>query len=450
MLDRKNNQTNRRGSLPLMQTKVRYLVLSMLFIASAVSYGDRAILGIVGSAVSRDMGLDPIAMGYILSASAISYLMVQIPGGLLLDRFGSRWIYAGAIALWSLFTVGQGLSGLLRGQAALMTLLLVRLAFGLCSAPTVPANARITASWFPTSERGAAAAIFNSAQYFALVVFAPLVGWTAHTLSWHWPFYLLGAIGLAVAALFPFVVRSPLQHPLIGKGELDYIERGGALVNIETQNTPGAFTWRNLRQIALHRRLLGLYLFQYCIGVVVSFFVTWFPAYLVEQRGLTLAQGGALMAVPALFGLLGNVTGGFVSDALLRRTGLLTFARKLPACAGLILAMSILGCDFTSSPLVAVGIMSLAFFGKGLAAIGWTMILDTSPKELIGITGGVFNMVSNVAAVVTPIVVGHIVGAFGSFDWAFVFVFAHCLIGLSAVLMLIGPIERITIDVGRA
>lgn len=425
---------------------VRHLILLALFVVSTIGYADRAALGLVGTQVSRSLGLDDVAMGYILSASAVSYLLCQLPGGALLDRFGSRRVYATAIALFSLLTIAQGWVGLLlMGSAAATMLLLLRLGFGVACAPAIPANARITASWFPASERGFATAAFNSAQYFALVAFAPLIGWVAHAHGWPWVFYLLGLLGLVLAGLFFGVVRGPLEHPLIGPAERTHIEANGALVHIEGRNAAATFTWHNLRQVALNRLLLGVYLFQYCIGVLQAFFMTWFPIYLIEQHGLSLMRAGLVTALTALFGFLGNICGGLVSDAILRRTGSLTLARKLPAAIGLVLALSILACDASTADRVIIIAASVTFFGKGFAALGWTMISDTSPKELVGITAGLFNMIGNIAAVITPIVVGHLVGADHSFNRAIIFVAVHCLLGLFILFAMIGRIYRIAL-----
>lgn len=105
----------------------------MLFAAASVSYGDRAALGVAGSAVAKGLHLDAVTMGYVLSASAISYVLAQVPGGALLDRFGSRWIYAGAIALFSIFTMAQGAVSFLTGAAAAVTLLLLTSSGSACT-----------------------------------------------------------------------------------------------------------------------------------------------------------------------------------------------------------------------------------------------------------------------------------------------------------------------------
>jgi len=419
------------------------VVLLALFVVSSINFGDRAAMAVAGPAVSAALHLDPIVMGYVLSAFAISYVIAQVPGGALLDRYGSRWIYTGGLALWSLFTLVQGWAGLFSGLTAAVLLFVMRFAEGVASAPSIPANARIAASWFPASERGLATAIFNASQYFSLVAFAPLMGWLVHRFGWPWVFYVMGGLGLAAAAVLPFVVRSPLKSPLINEAELSYIERGGALVHIEGRSAVTHFTWQNVRQLIVNRMLLGVYLGQYCVGALTYFFVTWLPIYLVEQRGLSILNAGLLTAVPAICGFAGGISGGVLSDAILRRTGSLTIARKAPVLIGMAMAALIVACNFTASQTAVIVLMSIAFFGKGLAALGWTVISDVSPKELVGVTGGVFNTVSNIPGIVTPIVIGYIVARLGSFDWALVFVAAHCLIAVFAYFVVVQSIERI-------
>jgi ACS family glucarate transporter-like MFS transporter len=431
-------------SLPAARAgKLRYLILLVLFVASSVSYGDRAALGVAGAAVAAALGLSAIQMGYALSAQSLPYLLMQVPGGILLDRFGSRWIYCGALALLSLATIAQGASGLVPAGIAVAFLFAMRFLNGVFSSPIVLANARITANWFPTAERGLASAIFNTAQYFALVAFAPLSAWAVHALGWPFAFYILGGLGLAMALAFPLLVRSPLRHPWIGAAEFAHIEQGGGLVHIETTPSPPPSSRVFFRRVAFRRQLVGLYLFQYSIGVLSSFFMTWFPIYLVKHGGMTIWQAGIGTAVPALFGLCGGVSGGVISDMILRRGGSLTFARGVPVFIGFSTAMLMVVGNYTIAPLPLIGLMSVAFFGKGVAALGWPMISDIAPKSMIGTTGGVFNMIAATSGVITPIVLGHIVDATKAFDGAIVYVAAHCLLGMAAFALVIRRIERI-------
>jgi Sugar phosphate permease len=148
------------------RTNARYWIVVMLFIVTSFNYGDRATISIAGSAMSKDIGLDSVGLGYIFSAFSWAYVIGQIPGGWLLDRFGSKRVYFWSIFLWSLFTLLQGFVDLFSGFGIVVSLFLLRFMVGLAEAPSFPGNSRIVAAWFPAQERGTAVAIFNSAQYF--------------------------------------------------------------------------------------------------------------------------------------------------------------------------------------------------------------------------------------------------------------------------------------------
>ncbi|MDG2527584.1 MFS transporter [Caulobacter endophyticus] len=427
------------------RTRVRWLIIATLFIITTINYADRATFSIAGQSASKELGLDPVAMGYIMSAFAWAYVLGQIPGGALLDRFGSKKIYTAALVLWSSFTLLQGFSGVFTGLAAAVALFFMRFLVGLAEAPSFPANARIVAAWFPGSERGTASAIFNSAQYFSLVAFAPLMGWLAHDFGWRSVFFVMGAVGIVAAFFFVRLIHSPVEHPKINKAEFDYIEAGGGLVRMEDKaaNAGAAFTWANVKQVLTSRMLLGVYIGQYCINVLTYFFVTWFPIYLVKARGLSILQAGFTAALPALCGFAGGLLGGMISDHLLKKTDNLDIARKTPLLLGMILATCIVICNYVEQEWLVIVIMAAAFFGKGVASLGWAVVSDTSPKEMAGVTGGVFNTFGNTAGIVTPIVIGYIVQATGSFDGALIFVGAHCLIAVLAYFLIVGKIQRL-------
>nr|WP_295106379.1 MFS transporter [uncultured Caulobacter sp.] len=427
------------------RTRVRWLIITVLFIITTINYADRATFSIAGQSASKELGLDPVAMGYILSAFAWAYVIGQIPGGALLDKFGSKKIYAIALVVWSAFTALQGFAGFFTGLMAASVLFVMRFAVGLGESPSFPANARIVAAWFPGSERGTASAIFNSAQYFSLVAFAPLMGWLAHQFGWRSVFWVMGVVGIIAAAVFVKLIHSPLTHPAVNKAEVDYIEAGGGLVRMEeaAASNGAAFTWANVKQVLSSRMLLGVYLGQYCINVLTYFFVTWFPIYLVKERGLSILQAGFTAALPALCGFAGGILGGMISDGLLKKTGNLDIARKTPLLLGMVLATCIIVCNYVEQEWLVIVIMAAAFFGKGVASLGWAVVADTSPKEMAGVTGGIFNTFGNVAGIVTPIVIGYIVKATGSFDGALIFVGAHCVICILAYFLIVGKIQRL-------
>jgi ACS family glucarate transporter-like MFS transporter len=432
------------------RTRVRYVIVFVLFMLTALNYADRATLSIVGTMVSKELGLDAVAMGYLFSAFAWSYVLAQIPGGWLLDRMGSRRVYGWSIALWSLFTLLQGCVGGFDGRVAVMVLFGLRFLLGAAEAPSFPANARIVASWFPTAERGQASAIFNSAQYFATVMFAPLMGWIAHTWGWEYVFWFMGALGIAFAVAWPKLVHSPREHPWANRAEIEHIERGGGLVDLDTKGKPGAtggVRWSVIGELLGNRMLVGIYFGQYCITTLTWFFLTWFPIYLVKERGMSILQVGFVAALPALCGFGGGILGGWYSDRLLRQGRSLTFARKTPIVAGMLLSVCMVGCNYVSAQWAVITLMSLAFFGKGVGALGWAVISDTSPKSVTGLCGGLFNTFGNTAGIVTPIAIGYILKATGSFNWALVYVSAHAALAVASYLLVVGEIKRVELKV---
>jgi ACS family glucarate transporter-like MFS transporter len=431
-------------------TRVRYFVLAMLFLATTINYADRASISIAGSAMQKDFGINAVSLGYIFSAFGWSYVIAQLPGGWLLDRFGSRRVYGVSIFMWSLFTLMQGMIGFLAGAAAIAAMFSLRFFVGIAEAPSFPANSRIVAAWFPANERGTAAAIFNSAQYAATVIFAPLMGWLVHSLGWHYVFVVMGVLGIVMALAWRLTMKDPKDHPRVNRAEIEYIEAGGGLVDLDRAQKgtakPKGPDMRHIKQLLRSRMLMGIYLAQYCINALTYFFISWFPVYLVQARGMSILKAGLVASVPAVCGFLGGVLGGIISDALLRRGASLSVARKVPIVLGMLLSMSMVICNYVDAQGIVVAVMALAFFGKGLGALGWAVNSDTAPKEIAGLSGALMNTFGNLSSITTPIAVGYIVGHTGSFNGALVFVGLHGLVACICYVFMVGKIERVKLD----
>ncbi|WP_225788404.1 MFS transporter [Pseudomonas sp. Marseille-P8916] len=425
------------------KTHVRYLILLMLFLVTTINYADRATIAIAGSSLQKDLGIDAVTLGYIFSAFGWAYVAGQIPGGWLLDRFGSKKVYAFSIFTWSLFTLLQGFVGGLPVAWAVVTLFTLRFLVGFAEAPSFPGNARIVAAWFPTAERGTASAVFNSAQYFATALFAPIMGWIVFRFGWEHVFVVMGALGIVFSGVWLKTIYNPKEHPRISRSELEHIEQNGGLVDMDQKRANDGPKWGYIKQLLTSRMLLGVYLGQYCINAITYFFLTWFPVYLVQERGMTILKAGIIASLPAICGFVGGVLGGVISDWLLRRGHSLTFSRKLPIVCGLLLSTTMIFCNYVEAEWMVVGFMTLAFFGKGIGALGWAVVSDTSPKQIAGLSGGMFNTFGNIASITTPIVIGYIISATGSFKWALVYVGANALVAVFSYLVIVGPIKRI-------
>jgi ACS family glucarate transporter-like MFS transporter len=429
------------------------LVLALIFLITTINYADRSAMSIAGSPMSKELHIDSVQLGYLFSAFGWSYAIGQIPGGWLLDRFGSKRVYAVSIGLWSIVTMLAAFAGVLTTTvvASVAFLFVLRFLLGLVESPAFPANNRVAIAWFPTSERGRATSIFNSAQYFAGFLFTPLTAWLVQSFGWRSAFVVLGAGGLVLGVVWLLWMKSPANHPRVNEAELAKITDGGGLPYIDgapdedeaaVQKARHRVSWSEVRQLFTSRLLWGTYVGQYCITALTFFFTTWFPIYLIQGRHMDIMGAGFAAAVPALFGFTGGLAGGFLSDFLMKRGVSVTWARKTPFVVGMLLAGAIGLANFMDSDVLIITTMALAFFGKGLAAVGWAVVSDAAPKEATGLASGVFNGLGNVAGIVTPIVIGYILAATGSFQGALWFVSAHCIVALVAYLSM-GRIRRL-------
>ena len=423
------------------KTSVRFLILATLFIVTTMNYVDRATLSMAAPAMRKDLGIDAVLMGFAFSAFGWSYTALQIPGGWILDRYGSRLVYGIGLFLWSIFTFLQGAVGFFEGATAFVILFALRFLMGIGEAPAFPANARLTTMWFPNHERGTAAAIFNSGQYFALAAFNPLMGVLLVTFGWPSVFYSMGLVGIILSASWFKIIRDPRNHPRVNQAEIDYIQKGGGLANLSDKKTK--VKWFYVRQLLTNRMMLGVYLGQFCLNTITWFFLTWFPTYLVQAKGMSILKVGIVAAIPAILGFVGGIGGGYFSDWLLKRGNSLTFARKMPIIIGLMSSGSIILANYVTTEWVVIAVMSLAFFSKGFGALGWPVITDTSPKEMVGLNGGIFNFCGNIASIVTPIVIGYLVSAQKSFNGALIFVGVMGILGALSYLVIVGEITRL-------
>jgi ACS family probable galactarate transporter len=429
------------------QTRVRYIILLIIFVITAVNYADRVTLSIAGTEVAKNIGLSLGDLGKVFSAFGFSYLIMQLPGGMLLDKFGAVKVYSYSLFFWSLFTLLQGFVGEFPVSYAVISLFLLQLLLGLAEAPAFPANARMVAAWFPAKERATASSLFNAAQYFSLAVFSPFLGWMTYACGWKNVFIVMGILGFILTIVWAKYVRNPMEHRGVSRRELEYIRQGGAVVNVaDNKKENNAPKWIYIRQLLSSRMMLGIFFGQYFLNTITWFFLTWFPIYLVQERGMSILKVGLAAAIPALCGFLGGILGGVVSDSLLRRGFSLTLSRKIPIACGMLLASGIILCNYTNSSTAIIALMAMAFFGKGFGALGWPIIADTAPKEVIGLCGALFNIFGNIASIVTPLFIGYLVNGLHSFNGALVFVGCSALMSMFCYLFVVGEIKRLELN----
>jgi ACS family D-galactonate transporter-like MFS transporter len=417
-------------------------VLALVAVATMVNYLDRTVLGIAAPYLTRELGLTAASLGIVFSAFSWSYALLQIPGGIVLDRFGTRATYSAALTLWSVFTA---LMGVVQGLPGLV---LTRIGVGVFEAPCFPANSRILATWFPQQERARANSIYSVGQYAGIAFLSVPLFWVTQQFGWRSLFFLAGGLGVGLGALMWWRYREPSQSRTVSASERAHIEAGGGG---EYTGAPVAFSWRNIGWLLRHRQIVGASIGQFGGNSTQVFFVTWFPTYLVTARGMDFLNAGLMTMLPYLGASVGVLVAGQLSDRLLTRTGSANLARKLPIVGGMLLASTIVAANYVpaGSDLLVIAIMSVAFFGQGMTNLGWTVISDVAPKPLIGLTAGIFNFSANLAGIVTPLVIGYTYQRTGSFVGPLIYIGVVALVGAFSYSVVLGDIRRLDFDVRR-
>lgn len=413
-------------------------VLALVAVATMVNYLDRTVLGIAAPFLTRELGLTAASLGIVFSAFSWSYALLQIPGGIFLDRFGTRVTYTLALTLWSGFTAFMGL------VTSLPMLLVTRVGVGIFEAPCFPANSRILATWFPQNERARANSIYSVGQYAGIAFLSVPLFWVTQQFGWRGLFFLAGGFGIVLGLIFWMVYREPSADRHVGAEELALIETGGGG---EFKGVRVAFSWSDIGTLLQHRQIIGASIGQFGGNSTQVFFVTWFPTYLVNVRGMSFLNAGMMTMLPYIGASIGVLVAGQVSDRILKRTGSANLARKLPIVGGMLLASTIVIANYipTGSDTLVIAIMSVAFFGQGMTNLGWTVIADVAPKELIGVTAGIFNFSANLAGIVTPLVIGYAYQSTGSFFDPLVYIGVVALVGAFSYSVILGDIHRLEV-----
>lgn len=425
------------SQIPSKRTNKRFGILALIFVCVIINYMDRSNISIAMPAIKEELGLSTVQVGLLFSAFAWTYAALQIPGGIMVDLIKPRLLYAISLSLWSLATLLQGFT------SSFMALIGYRMGIGVFEAPSYPINNRIVTSWFPESERASAIAVYTSGQYIGLAFLAPTLVTIQNFMGWRGLFIVSGLVGIGFAVVWYMIYRDPQDHKTVSKEELDYIEAGNGIIEKKT-DTPKKqkLTWNRFKQAFVHRKLWGVYIGQYCIGAFFIFFLTWFPTYLIEYRGLGFIKSGWLASIPFLAAFCGVLLSGFTSDYLIRSGRSAEFARKTPVLAGTLLSTCIIGANYTDSTPLVITFLALAFFGNGLASIAWIFVSTIAPKPMIGLVGGVFNCIGGLSAVTIPVIIGFLVED-GKFEPALFFIGAIAFLGFFSFMFLVGKIERI-------
>lgn len=396
-------------------TRVRLGVLAFLCSLALLTYLDRACVMRVREPMQTELRLDDVQMGWVFSAFFYGYALLEMPAGWAGDRRGARRVLVRIVLWWSTFTALTGCVSYFTppesfnlsayGYPLVSTfglLALVRFLFGAGEAGAFPNAARVTGVWFPPRERGTAqGAVWMFARLGGAVA-PPVTGFLADALGWRRAFWALGCLGLAWAVAFFLWFRDrPEEMPACNEAERERIRAGRP-----AGTAPAAHDWPPLRLLLTSMSALAMCLAAFAVCFLWSFYITWQPKYYEDAFGMKAGESQWLTGLPYLCGATGALTGGWLSDYLVRRTGSRRRGRAAVGMAGFCGAgLCVLATCLATQPWQAATLLCLAFFINDLAIPTiWAASADIGGR-FVGTLSGMMNMVGNIGAAISPVLI---------------------------------------------
>jgi sugar phosphate permease len=421
---------------PSLWSSRRWRIAVLLGIGVIVNFIDRVNLSVAVTPLKSEYGLSTVALGYLLSSYSWTYIVLQLPSGPVLDRFGVKPVIRISAFLWSLASFATAMA---RGFAGMIS---ARLLLGVAEAPTFPGNAKAIGLWFPKGERGLATAIFDSSAKFASAIGVPVVAVVVHYWGWRMSFAFTGLLSLGYFALFWLVYRDPKEDALLSQAEREHIAAGGAEGTAARDSQEAASLWFLLRRKKVWGLALGMAAYNYNFYL----FLTWLPGYLSTSLHQDVLRSGFYTAVPWLAATASDlVVGGWLVDHLIRRGHDATRVRQVVLVVGLTLGLAVAGATRTSNPRVAILWISIALCGLAASApVGWSVPGLIAPPGSTGRLAGIMNFFANIPGVLAPVITGYLVGNSQSFHRAFLVAAGILMAGIASYIFLLGKIETIS------
>ena len=365
------------------------VILTLLVILGMVTFLDRINISVAGSSIMHDLQLSPLQWGWVQSAFILSYGLMQIPMGALGDRFGHRKILSLIVVWWSLFTAFTGMAG------GLASLLVIRFMFGIGEAGSSPCSTGVISRWFERGEVGKAQGYVWAASRLggALTPFVviPVMLWV----GWRAAFYLLGALGIVWAIIWWGYYRDPSQ------------------TRMTSQIGKISIPWRQLTSNRQFWLLCAMYFF-YAFGS--WFFFSWFPTFMELGRGFEKSELTYAVAVPFVMSMIGNITGGYLTDRLSQKYGIKVGRKALGSSSLAISAVCMFLAAFIPSKMAVFVFLSLCFgiFDLMLPS-AWALCIDLG-KQHAGTLSGAMNTAGNIGGFCCGILFGQLVESSGNYN----------------------------------
>ena len=403
------------------------IVLVMLSLMYLITYVDRVNVSTAAAGFAKDFDLNKTQIGFVFSAFAYPYLLFQIIGGWVSDRFGTRRTLIGCSLIWASATVLTGMAG------GLASLLAARVLLGLGEGATFPAATAAMARWVAAKDRGFAQGITHAAARLGNALAPGLIVAVMAAYGWRASFFVCAALSFAWLAAWALIFReNPADHPGMTQEERNELPPPKA----KGQDVP----WGRL-----FKRMAPVTMVYFCYGWTLWLFLSWIPQYFLHSQNLNLSKMAIFSSSVFLAGVVGDTLGGIVTDRIYARTGNLNRARSLMVaiCMGLT-CLSLLPLMFTTDLMTSLACLSAGFFFAEMT-IGpmWAVPMDIAPQAS-GTASGIMNSGSALAAIISPVVGGYLIDVTGNWQWPFVRSMVLMLVGM-ALTFLMRPGKRLDV-----
>jgi len=395
------------------------VVLFLICVMYGITYVDRVNVSTSAAVFKQDLHLSNTQVGLVFSAFAYPYLLFQIFGGWVSDRFGARKALTISAVIWGGATLLTGLVN------TLGMMLAARVLLGFGEGATFPTATRAMSDWMPEDKRGFSQGITHSSARLGNALTPPLVAWLITLFTWRGSFVILGIISLGWAIIWALYFRDdPRAHRGITSEELDSLPDYG----LRTDQKKEAVPW-----LPLSRRMLPVTIVYFCYGWTLWLYLAWIPQFFLHSYNLKLAKSALFAAGVFLAGVVGDTAGGVLSDRILRKTGDRNKARRNLVVLGFLCSLAcMLPILFLHSlGWAAICLSGAFFFSEFTIGPMWAIPMDITPR-FAGSASGLMNVGSAFAAIVSPVIGGLIIDKTG--NWELPFLGSIVLLLLGAVL----------------
>lgn len=378
---------------------LRWVIALLLLLASVLNYIDRQALSILATTIQADLGISDGGYALVVQAFLVTYAVMYFVSGRLVDRLGARVSETLFLAWWSIANMLTGLAG------GLVSLAVFRSLLGMGEPGNYTASVKAVSEWFPPREKGIAVAGFSMGGTLGAAIAAPLVSFLALAYGWRAAFAITGAMGLVLAVVWNILYRRPAEHPRLTDAERRLLTTAGVLERSDDGLRPFGY-----RELFAQRPIWGIMVARMVTDPVWYFYLFWFPKYLQEERGYSLADIGATLWIVFIAADVGALLGGWWSGRLISGGRSPVAARLMVmGAAALVLTLSWL---VPLSPGMAAPLALASLFA--FAHMAWLTSITTLPIDLfaparVGSVGGLVGAASAFGGLVSTGLVGYAV-----------------------------------------